>query len=372
MARLGDVETAEAFGGLEEEMRSIAQGAAVFDLWYRPVVSVTGADSTAFLQGMLSQDVRSMAEGTWRWSFLLHPNGKIDSFVRVIRPPGGEGFLLDTDPGYGRGLVASLRRFLIRMDVEIEPAERQGFLRVAGVEAAEVLGEIGVRQIPSGEAIIRTGLEGVDGEVSVLEASHPRGRIPGGTGEVVSYDLLVSEESAAEVWRLLRDKGAAPAGRACLEACRILAGHPALGAELDDKTIVQETGLEGVAVSFEKGCYLGQELVARIDSRGHVNRRLCRIAVHRDPRAAPATTEARFPTPTGATPPPGVATPPPRAEVLSEGKPVGRITSSMSIPGLGPICLGYVRKEVEPGSSIAVVWDGESAEATVESPTRPA
>lgn len=343
---------AGTFGGVDAEFDRILAASGSFDLWCRPLVSVSGPDAVSFLQGLLSQDVKSMADHTWRWSFLLHPNGKVDSFLRVARLTGDGEFLLDTDPGYGPALCESLGRFLIRTKVTIAPVESRGLIRLAGSAAPEVLAAVGASEAPVAGAIVGAHPPGMAEEVLVLEAPYPCGGPPGRGGEVVAYDLLVSESSAVAVWKLLLEAGAAPCGWRCLEAFRVLAGHPALGAELDEKTIAQETGLEGVAVSFEKGCYLGQELVARIDSRGHVNRYLRRLRMRGQGRTSGDGT--------------GGEVPPAGAEVYSGGKAVGRVTSSMRIPGMGPVCLAYVRREIQPGAGVVIGSDGSGGEATVE------
>ncbi len=365
-ARLSEVygvATAASFEPLEREVQHVLEEAALFDLWYRPIVAVSGPDAAAFLQGLLSQDVKAMPPWSWRLSFLLHPNGKVDSFLRVAKIGDGERFLLDTDPSRGEALLESLARFLVRMKVKIEPVLDVGYLRLAGPKAPGVLERNVVHELPEGHALIRAVSEDFHGEIFVLEAPYPGMSMPEKADRVVSYDLVVSESAASDIWEALRAGGARPCGIDCLEAFRILAGFPAVGAELDEKTIVHETGLEKVAVSFEKGCYLGQELVARIESRGHVNRYLRRLRVvgHRGlesgkNRGAEAAGASRIP-PSG-------------AEIRSEEKAVGSVTSSAEIPSFGVVCLGYVRKEIEPGSRVRIVWDGLGVEAEVEDVSR--
>lgn len=204
---------------------------------------VSGPDTWTFLQSLLSQDVDDLGDGERRATLLLTPQGKVDVLAGITR--AGDDAVLDTDPGWGERLAASLGRFKIRTKVEIttEPAP--------AVDDATVAAE---------------------------------------------------------------------------EAERIAAGRPRLGADLDDSVIPQEALLEGEAVSFTKGCFVGQELVCRIDSRGHVNRFLRHLV------PADGATVLHV-----------------GAEVCVDGKPVGSVTSSA--PG---IALGYVRREVDPPAAATV------------------
>ena len=209
-----------------------------------------GPDAESYLQGQLSQDVAALAVGASADSLLLEPDGKLTALLRVTRTDG-QGFVLDVDGGYGDAVAARLRRFLLRSKVEIEPLDwRCLSLRGAGVaEAAAglltVLAERGVLALP----FEWNGWTGVDllgpDDVVLGPADRPaRGR-------------------------------ACAVGAEAVEACRIVSGVPAMGAELTAKTIPAEAGVVERTVSFTKGCYTGQELVARIDARGsNVPRRL--------------------------------------------------------------------------------------------------
>ena len=227
----------------------------------RDVVGVTGPDATSFLQGQLSQDVASIATGSSAWALVLEPQGKVDAFVRVTRD-GADGFRLDTDAGFGEAVVARLDRFKLRVKADIE------FLGRAAVEA--------------------------DPDVDPTVALSAFGPITTGT------------DAPSRGW----EEGWEPA--------RIELGIPAMGRELTPDTIPEEAGLVDVAVSFTKGCYTGQELVARIDSRGrNVPRRLRRI-------------EADGALSVG-------------DQLVAAGKVVGTVTSTT-----GSLGLGYVARSVEP------------------------
>lgn len=194
----------------------------------RDVVTVTGPDTIDYLQGQLSQDVAALDVGGAALSFVLQPQGKVDTWVRVDRA-GPETVRLDTDPGAGAGLVARLERFALRTKVDVALAEAVEVLAVRGAEV----------------------LDGV-----------PCGW-PGGPGSDV-FDADPDDlPTDLPVGAVALD----PAG---YEALRIRAGVPRMGAEITSETIPAELGrwVIEASVSFTKGCYTGQELVARIDSRG--------------------------------------------------------------------------------------------------------
>lgn len=174
----------------------------------RDFVLVRGREARSFLQGQLSQDVEVIAPGESVMSLLLQPQGKVDAYVRVTSV-GEDGYLLDVDPGFGDDVVARLERFKLRTDAEIR--------RVGGWQVVASLTEDG--------ALVEEILDDIE--------------IEGVAGDLVDY-----------------------------EAARIRAGIPAMGREIDASTIPASLGVIDQAVSFTKGCYTGQELVARIDSRG--------------------------------------------------------------------------------------------------------
>jgi tRNA-modifying protein YgfZ len=250
------------------------------------VVEVSGPDAAKFLDGQISQAVESLAEGEARWSFVLQPQGKVVALVRVQRT--GEGFRLITDAGSGDAVAERLKRFLLRVKAEIQSCA----VPVVSLRGPGVAGHL--TEASGGLPSLWEKWPGAD----VLEdAAPPDGDIP---------------ECSAEAW----------------EAARIRMGVPVNGVDVNERTIPAETGLVDAAADFTKGCYVGQELVARIDSRGHVNRHLRRLAVE------------------GPVLPAG-------AELISpEGRTVGTITSASPSALGGTVALGYVRREIEVGSKV--------------------
>jgi folate-binding protein YgfZ len=278
--------------------RALTEGVALVDL-PRDVLRVTGADAGAFLQGQLSADVDALGSrlGSSADALLLQPAGRVEALLRVTR--WVDGLLLDVDAGWGEAVEARLRRFLLRMDVAIEALPWR-CLALRGPQAHEV--DTGALVLPADWP----GWPGVD----VLGDDPPR---PDGVPE---------------------------AGLDDYEAARIEVGVPRMGAELDERTIPAEAGVVERAVSFTKGCFVGQELVARIDSRGgNVPRRLRGLVVAGD------------------------AVPPAGAAVGAGDREVGRVTSAARSPARGPVALAYVGRAVEVPAPVAVRWEGHEAAA---------
>lgn len=245
-------------------------------VWFR------GADTIRFLNDLLSQEIGTMKPGRVTRSLLLAPQGKLDHILWVLR--GDEEVGLVTDGGRGDDLAATLGRYRIRVDVEVEQSEQPAWI---------VVGEIGLE--PGTWSRINGGLE--------VDISWPG----------IERTLVVGDRPDLEE---------GDAGE--YESLRIAAGEPRWGVDVDEKTIPQESGLVGSTVDFTKGCYLGQELVARIDSRGHVNRHLRILEID------------------GAGAEPGVS-----LEVTD--KKVGTLTSVSNSIGLA-----LVRREVAPGDLVSV------------------
>ena len=273
----------------------------------RGFARVTGPDALTFLQALVSADLDALVDGDSTESLLLHPQGKLDVAFRLLRV-AADDFWLDTDPGLAAQLVASLERFKIRVDASlVDRSAEWAMLTAVGSDLA--VGADGPRRV-----VPAYGNVGVDVLGPRAELDPVRGRL----------------ESA----------GAVEVGADAWEAFRIERGIPRQPADIDDSTIAQEAELELDAVSFTKGCFLGQELVCRIDARGHVNRFLRRLFDI-----------------DGAAPEVG-------SELVAGGKVVGAITS-VTPSGFTPVALGYVRREVEPGAAVEIRSSGGTARARV-------
>jgi folate-binding protein YgfZ len=283
---------------MSDDYQAFRQAAGAVEL-PRDFVHAAGPDVVSFLQGQLSQNVAPLEAGASTWALLLQPQGKVTAFLRVLRV-GEEEFVLETDTGFAPAVIERLNRFKLRVKCDLEPLAWR-CLAVRGPKAHEL--------VPEGVVADWPGLPGRD---------------------------LVGESPEAPA-------GVPMCGMDAYEAVRIEAGIPVMGRELDEGTIPAEAGVVDMSVSFTKGCYTGQELVARIDSRGgNVPRRLRGLVLE----AGPA--------PVGAT-------------VQSDGKEVGKLTSVAFSPGLAAtVALAYVRRAVEPPAEVVVEWDGGSSPARVE------
>ena len=275
------------------------------------LVVVVGPDATSFLQSIVSPDLAPVAVGETVASLLLHPQGKLDVAFRATRHATGDDgdeWWLDTEPGVAAQLAAGLTRFKIRVKADIE--DRSAIVALATV--------IGTRDVlPVG------GLH----------------RIETVWGDHAGVDVLGSD---ADVGAWVAQCGLPSGTHEELEVLRIEAGVPAQGIDVDESTIPQEAFLEVDAVSFTKGCFIGQELVCRIDSRGHVNRFLRRLALSGD--AVPAH----------------------GADVTYDGKAVGGITSAVAVPGEHRVvALAMVRREVEPPAEVTVTVAGTQIPAAL-------
>ena len=267
----------------------------------RDVVRISGPDATSYLQGQLSQDLDALAVGTSTWTFVLQPKGKVDGWARLTKN-SADVFCLDTDPGAGEALQARLARFLLRTKADIE-AFSEPCVLVRGADAP--------RDVDIPDGVLRLPVSG-----------------PG----VLGYDLLGTSEVPP---------GVPEADVSRYEAYRVAHGVPVVGRELDARTIPAEIGhwIIDQSVSFTKGCYVGQELVARVNSRGgNVPRRLRAIVL-----AAPVEDGA---------------------EIEAEG-PAGPVTTAAESETHGPIALAMCGRRVEPGASVTVANGKDGVAGTV-------
>ena len=292
----------------------------------RDVVRVSGPDAEAYLQGQCSQDVSSLVAGGSAESLLLSPQGKVEVYLRMTRV-GDQEFLLDTDEGFGSAVVARLERFRLRMRVDLEPLDWV-CLAVRGPEAAQ-----GVTGGP--EVVLPVAWAGLDG-VDLLGPPPPEG-----TGRWVADSVV---DAPAEAW----------------EAVRIEAGVPVNGRELVDGTIAAEVGLVERTVSFTKGCFTGQELVARLDARGSkVARRLRGLVVGTGPGGG-AIPEGAAPSLVGST-----------VHTHDGEHEVGRLSSAAWSPGHGgPVALATLHRRIEVPEEVVVLWDTDTGERRLPAQAR--
>ena len=310
----------------DAEYAALTRGCGLLDASERGKLAVTGAEAKAFLQGQVTNDVEGLEPGTGCYAAFLTHKGKMLGDLRIL--DAGDELLLDCERSALQGLFNLLRRATLGRAAELHKRTLQrGLLSLVGPEARAVAGAdeagLGVKEH---EHVATT----VDGRPVRLVATDAGG-----------VDVLCLAEDTDAVAAALAAAGAVPVGEAAAEVVRVERGRPRYGIELDDSVIPQEAGLNERAVSFTKGCYVGQETVARLHYRGKPNRHLRGLKL-----SGPAE---------------------PGAELRLGPKVVGRLASVVESPRLGPIALGFVRREAEPGDILAV-GDGATSAQVVALP----
>jgi folate-binding protein YgfZ len=304
--------------GFGEDYEALRGGMGAVEVG-RDVLFVDGPDARSYLQGQCSQDVSGLGPGGSTDALLLAPNGKLDALIRVSAT--AQGFVIDVDAGFGEAVAARLERFKLRTKVRVEPLGwRCVALRGAAVRAGDAPGQ------------------------------------PGGDGDPDPLAVAVEWSGWGGIDLLGPDPAlAVPAGArwckaAAFEACRIEAGVPKMGRELDGRTIAAEAGLVERTVSFTKGCFTGQELVARLDARGsRVARHLCAVVPEPGALGAAALCGAQLLGPDGA----------PRGEVTSAAwcpavdGPAGLAYAARPLAVPGPVALRAAGGEGTAGGEVA-------------------
>jgi glycine cleavage system T protein len=305
------------------EHHAVRRAAGLFDFSFRSRFAVTGADRVRFLQGMVSNDLESLSPGGGTYALLLNVQGQILADLRIFCEP--DRFLVETDADLRAKVMQTLERHIIMDEVELKPLDEYA-VALQGPRARGLLEKTLHVDLPemSEYGHFRTNYAGFP--VSVVRASS--------TGEE-GYEVWTKANGLMGVWGAACGQAPTyemlPCGTEAVETLRIEAGIPRYGADFGEDTLPLEAGLTN-ALSFTKGCYVGQEIVERARSRGHVNWRLVGLLVEGD-------------------------SPPAAGEKLAfEGKEIGEITSACVSPTLGKtIALAYVRREAsEPGTRLAL------------------
>ncbi|HSK29896.1 MAG TPA: aminomethyltransferase family protein, partial [Candidatus Limnocylindria bacterium] len=332
------------FVDIAAEYRAVRSTAGLMDLSHRGLLQFTGPDRLAFLQGMLSNDLKLLKPFDGKYATLLTQQGKVIADVRVLCSLNS--FYLDFWDSLKAKILDHINRYLVADEVEI--ADRSGeyaTLSIQGPRSEALLRQlVGPAELP--EQLWHHAMVSIDGAaVCVVSASH--------TGEP-GFDLIAPRSSLADLARRLTDAGktyfaAVWVGEEAQNILRIEAGIPRYGVDFSEDNLLLEVGIDH-AVSFSKGCYLGQEVVERIRSRGHVNKKLCGLLID---GAEPAHAGDL---------------------VQVDGKNAGKITSSVISPRFGrPVALAYLHKDFwAPGTQV-FIHSGESRRsATVSSLPFPA
>ena len=320
------------FGGPAAEYDAVRSAAGWLDLADRTLLSVTGPDSVEWLQGMLSNDVAALGPGDGTPAAVLNIQGKILADVRVFRD--ADGFLLDLNEPLAAGIVEHLNHYLIADEVEI--SDRSGDLAMLSIQGAgaetALTGLLNAVALPAAD-LAHAELECPVGRLRVIRASH--------TGEP-GFDIVATTRDILATVSLPAASDIAWIGHEARQTLRIEAGIPLYGVDMDADTLLLETSLDN-AISFTKGCYLGQETVERIHSRGHVNRRLTGLKIEGD------------------------VVPDPGDPLLDGDRGIGRVTSATASPRTAcPIALGYVHRDhLAPGSPVTIAHGDATMAAAV-------
>ncbi len=285
----------------------------------RGKLALTGDQAAELLNGQVTNDVTALEPGTGQYAAFLTPKGKMLGDLRILRT--SRELHLDCERASLQALFDLLRRGAIGWQAELHKRTvQEALLSLVGPQARALAG---LEELPAEE---HACLEGSVGGVAVLAAATDLG-----------VDLFCAAGDAAALRAALVAAGAVDVPEAAAEVVRVESGRPRYGLDVDDSTIPQEAGLNARAVSFTKGCYVGQETVARLHWRGKPNRHLRGLRLS------------------------GAGAAPGDVLVSSEGREVGRLGSVVVSPRLGPIALALVRREVAVGDSVRV-GDASTAE----------
>ena len=315
----------ENYGDVAAEYVAVRNGGAgMIDLSSRGRISVSGSEAVMFLNGLITNDIKTLAHNSWMAAAFPNVQGRLLAAARVINR--GDDFLIDTESTTHPTVLKLLDRFTLAGDFRVADVTNEtAMLSVQGPDAETVvratLGD------PAAEVerqhAVKAPLSN-DRAVNVIRATH--------TAED-GFDIFVDASDAKLLWDCLLNAGATPAGFRALEILGLEAGIPRYGIEMDETNVVTEANLDD-AVSFTKGCYVGQEIIARIKYRGHVAKKLSGLVLD------------------------GESSPESGAKILSsDDKEIGRVKSFTKSPHLKKtIALGYVKYDyLAPGTEVKIV-----------------
>lgn len=325
-----------SYGDQSSEYNSVRSEAGIVDLSSRGKLILSGKDHLKFLQGMLSNDVVKLQEGKGMYATILTVKGRMVSDMRVYKDK--ESVLIDLEPGLNSKVSELLSKYKLSYKADIQDVtEILGLISVQGPKSKKLLEKLFEEQIPEMKEYDFVKKKFRGSEIIVVYVNR--------TGEM-GYDLYIENEYLKPLWEELMRAGSAlniePVGYDALNTLRIEAGIPVYNIDMDESNIPIEAGLWS-ALNFEKGCYVGQEVIARIKWRGHVNWHLVGF-----------TLQSGYSSSAG-------------DEIYKVEKKIGRVTSSVFSPMLKTsICLGYIRREFnKPGTGV-VIKTSEDSEIEAE------
>ena len=338
MAECFGLELPEHFGDPIQEYQAVRRGVGLVDLSFRGTIEVTGSERLQWLNGQITNEVKGLKPGEGKLAAVLNVKGHILSDLAVY---GLENAIwIDLNRNRAPAAQQRFNRYIISEDVTVEVvSDRYAHLMVAGPQAPRFMREA-AQAAP----------------IDVPTWHHTEIRLGGVPARLITsrwlampgYDVVIPADASEKAWDALmnagRNHGLRPVGMEALHWLRLEAGWRWYGVDFDDSNLLMES-LTQEHVSFTKGCYIGQEVVIRVEHQGHVNRKLVGLLIT------------------------GETVPPPGATILSGDRKVGSVTSAIHSPALGRvIALGYVRRECwDPGTKLCIALGDESFEAEVAS-----
>ena len=303
---------------LDAQYRQLREECGLVEEPDRGLLVVSGPEAAEYLQGQLTNDVEALEPGDAVYAALLDRKGHMQADMRVLRPGEEPDLLLDLEPAGLEAARRHLQMYKIGREVEVgDESAAHTLLSLIGPRAVEIAGTAALPE-------------------SACETTKIGGAQCVAVGTAAGIDLIFAAANREGVRDALLAAGAVEVSAEAAEILRIEAGRPRFGAEMGTETMPAEAGIVEQAVSFTKGCYIGQETVARLHYKGKPNRHLRGLRF-----SAPAR----------------------RGDALRLGeKEVGRVGSAAVSPALGPVGLAILRREAEPGSTLSVGEDGVTAE----------
>jgi folate-binding protein YgfZ len=316
------------FGDVAAEHQAVSAGLAIADHSARGTVVATGADVVPLLQGIVTSDVFALAEpGSGQRSCAVNSKGRLVCDLRLLHGP--EILVMDFEPGMVEdGVVSHFRANVMSEDAQFtDRSPNTSIIGVYGPKASDAMIDLGSFEHPPDSLAIHCGTWGTIGEVGAIVRRTELG-----------FELLLDLDDAVAAWGVLSDAGAVPVGNAVLEVLRVEGGSARWGAELDEKVIPLEAGLDDT-ISFDKGCYVGQEIIARLDTLGRPARLLRKMVLSEAPSVG--------------------------ADVFDGAKKIGVVRTVVNSPRDGHLALAYLKRDHNAvGAEVSI---GESrVAATIE------
>ncbi len=330
------IEVPEQFGDPGMEYHAVREAVGLADGSFRGLIEIRGGDRLRWLNGQVTNDVKDLKPGEGKLAAVLNVKGHILADLAVYGLP--DSVWVDVQRDRGQLVRDTFDRYIIADNVVAENAsDRYAHLMLVGREAVPFMAEVA----GSGVAALAPWhhTEAWLGSLQLRIIASRWLAMPG-------YEVIVPVDEAGRAWEALmylgQSRGLLPVGMAALDLLRVEAGWPWYGVDFDDTNLLMES-LKKDHVSFAKGCYIGQEVVIRVEHQGHVNKMLSGLLV------------------------PGEVVPIREATILSGDRKVGTVTSAVRSPALSQvIALGYVRREAwNPGTKLRIAWDDKFLEAEI-------